>query len=241
MKNIAATSVGEIVARNFSAARVLTAYGIDFCCGGGVTLEDACRQHQVPLDAIVTELNEAVSLPDDRDYASLSVSELIQVIVDEHHAYVRSTIPALKNYLEKLSNVHGRRHPELHQIKQLFVEVATALAIHLEKEELVLFPYIQAMVEAQVQGYPLARPHFDDISHPIRVLEEEHDTEGERFRKIAGLSNHYTVPVDGCPTYRVAYALLQEFENDLHKHIHLENNLLFPRAQALFATFPFAQ
>ena len=239
MENLAQTKVGQIVAQNFRTARVLTEHGIDFCCQGGISLQEACQRHKISLETLTAELEAAGQLPDNRDYQSLSATELIHEIVDVHHRYVRTTLPALKTYLEKLAKVHGERHPELHEIKQQFSEAAEALTAHLQKEELILFPYILAMEEATEKGYPLSRPHFGDIDNPIRMMEEEHDTEGERFRQIATFSDNYTCPPDGCQTYRVAYALLQEFEADLHEHIHLENNLLFPRAQRLFADFPF--
>ncbi len=239
MENLAQTKVGQIVAQNYRTAQVLTKYGIDFCCRGGISLQEACQQHNILLETLITELETAAEQSDDRDYSSMSLTNLVQEVVDVHHKYVRITIPALQTYLEKLAKVHGERHPELHEIKQEFSEAAEALTDHLQKEELILFPYIKAMEEAQEKGYPLSRPHFGDIDNPIRMMEEEHDTEGERFRKIAGMSDHYTCPPDGCQTYRVTYALLQEFETDLHEHIHLENNLLFPRAQQLFTDFSF--
>jgi regulator of cell morphogenesis and NO signaling len=239
MKRLADAKVGQIVAQNYHTAQVLTKHGIDFCCRGGISLQEACRQHQVDLDTIATELQGATQLPDDRDYLSMSATELIREIVDIHHQYVRATIPALKTYLEKLVKVHGQRHPELHEIKSLFFEGAEALIAHLKKEELILFPYILAMEESQEKGYPLARPHFVDIEVPIQMMVADHDKEGERFRKIAQLSSNYTPPPDGCQTYRVTFTLLQEFEIDLHEHIHLENNILFPQARQLFADFPF--
>lgn len=239
METLLQTKVGDIVARNYRAAPVLTAHGIDFCCRGGVTLEEACQREQLKAEGLLAELEKALQSSDSSHDQSLELSELMDTIVEEHHAYVRATIPALKTYLEKLVKVHGQRHPELVEIKTLFSEASENLLAHMKKEELILFPYIRAMVESQEKNYPLARPHFGEIDNPIRMMEAEHQTEGDRFRNIAQLSNHYTPPEDGCQTYRVAYALLQEFETDLHRHIHLENNILFPRAQQLFASFPF--
>ena len=239
MKTLLQTKVGDIVAQNYKAAPVLTAHGIDFCCRGGVSLEEACHRQQVAIDELVNKLEETMQVSDSFHDQSLGLSELIDTIVDEHHAYVRTTIPALKTYLEKLEKVHGQRHPELGEIRTLFFAASENLLAHLKKEELILFPYVRAMVESQEKGYPLGRPHFGELDNPIRMMEAEHQTEGDRFRKIAQLSNHYTPPEDACQTYRVAYALLHEFETDLHRHIHLENNLLFPRAQQLFAEFSF--
>lgn len=239
METLANVKVGQIVAQNYRTARVLTDHGIDFCCRGGISLQEACRQHGILLETLTAELETAGQVPDGREYSSMSLTELVREIVDVHHQYVRTTIPALKTYLEKLVKVHGGRHSELHEIEQHFSEAGQALITHLKKEEIILFPYILAMEEAQEKGYPLSRPHFGDIDDPIRMMETEHDAEGERFRKIAQLSSNYSCPPDGCQTYRVAYALLQEFESNLHEHIHLENNLLFPRAKQMFTNFSF--
>ncbi|WKN46423.1 iron-sulfur cluster repair di-iron protein [Tunicatimonas pelagia] len=239
MESLLQTNVGDIVAKNYRTAQVLTAYGIDFCCRGRVTLEEACQSQQLAPEILVSELEEALQLPNAHQDHLLGLPQLIDTIVDEHHAYLRATVPALKAYLEKLVKRHGQQHPELHEIKTLFFEGSEHLLAHLKKEELILFPYIRAMVESQEKNYPLARPHFGEIDNPIRMMEAEHQTEGERFSKIAQLSNHYTPPEDGCQTYQVTFALLQEFEADLHRHIHLENNILFPQAQRLFADFTF--
>lgn len=237
MENLAKTKVGKIVATNFRTSKVLTSYGIDFCCKGGITLEEACNNNQVSLNQIINELEESFKTSDTYAYEQLSPTELINVIVSVHHNYVEATIPALRAYLEKLGTVHGERHPELHEIRDLFFDAADALTVHMKKEELILFPYIQAMVDAEEKGFPLSKPHFGDIENPITMMEHEHETEGNRFREMARLSGNYTCPPDGCQTYWVAYALLKEFEEDLHKHIHLENNILFPKARKMFVEF----
>lgn len=233
------TKVGKIVASNFSTSKVLTAHGIDFCCNGGVTLEEACKNKGVSVSQVLNELEESFKVPNSFDYEQMELGELIQTILNVHHKYVRSTVPALQAYLSKLCEVHGERHSELYEIKDLFYGAADALEAHMNKEEAILFPYVQAMIEAQTNHFPLSKPHFDNIDNPIKMMEEEHQTEGDRFRKIAQLSDNYNSPKDGCQTYWVTYALLQEFENDLHKHIHLENNILFPRARKMFDEFDF--
>jgi len=239
MENLANTKVGKIVATNFRTSTVLTAHGIDFCCGGGITLEEACKNNNVSVETLIGELEESFKTRDKQDYQNMPLDQLIQEIVNVHHKYVESTAPALLAYLEKLGRVHGPRHPELLEIADLFGGAAAALYTHMKKEEFVLFPYVQAMLDAKNNAFPLSRPHFEHIDNPIHMMEEEHEQEGERFHAIARLSNNYTCPPDGCQTYRVTYALLQEFEDDLHKHIHLENNILFPRAQELFSSFDF--
>jgi regulator of cell morphogenesis and NO signaling len=234
MEQLANIKVSKIVARNYRTAKVFTTHGIDFCCNGGIPLADACAQRGVDLDLVLEEVQAALQTPDAVDFESMRLPDLLNHIVTVHHQYVVTTIPVLRAYLAKLCRVHGERHPELFEIEALFTESALALLAHMEKEEQILFPYVRALADAQANHYPLSDPHFGHIQQPIQMMEAEHDTEGDRFRAIAELSDHYRAPADGCQTYRVAYAVLEEFEQDLHKHIHLENNILFPRAKALY-------
>jgi regulator of cell morphogenesis and NO signaling len=136
-------------------------------------------------------------------------------------------------FLDKLCKVHGDRHPELFRIHELFVGCAQELAQHMKKEELMLFPFIRKMVDASITGRPLDQPHFGTVQNPVAMMMHEHDGEGERFREIASLTDNYNPPADACNTYRVTFAMLKEFEEDLHKHIHLENNILFPASVEL--------
>lgn len=234
MENLEMTKVSKIVARNFRTAKVFTTYGIDFCCNGGIPLHEACSQKGADVQTLVRQLEAALLEPDTVDYSRMSLSQLIDHIVSIHHQYIETTAPVLKTYLAKLCMVHGERHPELHRIKALFDEGAGVLAAHMKKEELILFPYIDTLWNAHNNGADLPPARFGHIDNPIAMMEMEHAGEGERFRQIAVLSNNYSCPPDGCQTYRVAYALLDEFEKDLHLHIHLENNLLFPAAKTLF-------
>ncbi|XOV91262.1 MAG: iron-sulfur cluster repair di-iron protein [Bacteroidota bacterium] len=240
MENLAKTKVGAIVASNFRASRVLSAHHIDFCCGGGITLEEACQKKQEDLQVVLQELEETFKTADDVNYKDLELDQLIDTIVNVHHSYVLVTIPALLAYLDKLCRVHGENHPELHVINELFKEGSRALMAHMTKEEQVLFPYIKAMHESKTKGFSLSKPHFGDIENPIRLMEQEHQDEGFRFQQIEELSNQYVCPPDGCQTYKVAYAMLEEFEEDLHIHIHLENNILFPAARKLFKEISFS-
>ena len=140
-------------------------------------------------------------------------------------------------FLDKLGKVHGAGHPELFEINELFKGCAGELAQHMKKEELILFPFVKKMVAASLTDELIVQPHFGTVQNPIAMMMEEHDNEGERFRKIALLTNNYTPPADACNTYRVTFSMLEEFEQDLHKHIHLENNILFPKAAALEKKF----
>lgn len=234
MSTIAQKKVGGIVAENFRTAKVFTNYGIDFCCKGGITLEAACAKNGISLESITKELETEFNNPEEVHYSEFSLTQLIDYIISNHHHYVENSIPSLKAYLQKIAHVHGERHPDLHTIKDLFFAAAEALSAHLKKEELILFPYIKAMDEANSSHFHLSKPHFGHIENPIHMMEEDHDMEGERFRQISKLCNNYMTPSDGCQTYRVAFAMLKEFEEDLHTHIHLENNILFPKAIALY-------
>jgi regulator of cell morphogenesis and NO signaling len=234
MENLAQKKVGRIVADNYKASRILTEHGIDFCCGGGITLEEACKNQQKDIMVVLKELEEALKTKDNENWSQMELDKLIDHIVDVHHSYVVASVPTLEIYLEKLCKVHGERHPELFEIHDLFHEGARNLADHMEKEEKVLFPYVKDLVLSQRGGFPLSRPHFVHINNTIQSLEAEHENEGDRFKKIASLTNDYLCPPDGCQTFRVAYALLKDFEADLHKHVHLENNILFPAAKNRF-------
>ncbi|VXD18281.1 iron-sulfur cluster repair di-iron protein [Marinoscillum sp. 108] len=240
MKNLAKSKVGVIVASNFRTSRVFSSHHIDFCCSGGISLEEACTRNNVDLDRVLEELEATFQTPDTMNYQELDLDKLIDTIVSMHHSYVWATVPALRAYLEKLCTVHGDRHPELHSVNDLFAKGSQALLDHMTKEEQILFPYIKAMVQAKAKEFPLSKPHFGDIENPIQMMEQEHEEEGFRFRQIAELTGGYECPPDGCQTYKVAYAMLKEFEEDLHKHIHLENNILFPEARKLFREFSFS-
>lgn len=230
MENLTQTKVSKIVAQNYKTAKVFTQYGVDFCCNGGISLAEACKNKNIDIDQVVGQLEQQLREPDEQNFQKMDHSQLVDHIVSTHHNYVENTIPVIKTYLEKLCSVHGDRHPELFEIKQLFDEGAGALTAHMKKEEFILFPYIKSMQKSLLTGETLRAPHFGDINNPILMMEMEHAAEGERFRKISEISNGYTCPPDGCQTYRVAFAVLDEFEKDLHKHIHLENNILFPKA-----------
>jgi regulator of cell morphogenesis and NO signaling len=234
MNSIADKKVGKIVADNFRSAKVFTEYGIDFCCKGGIKLSEACETRGLDTDLVIEKIVKATQNADGVDYQALSMGNLVDHILQVHHKYIEDTIPALKFYLDKIEKVHGESHPELKEIKELFFGAADALTSHMKKEEFILFPYVKAMEEANLHHFKLSPPHFGTIENPIAMMEHEHDTEGERFRQIATLSNNYIPPSDACQTYKVAFSLLKEFESDLHTHIHLENNILFPEAKEAY-------
>ncbi|MPR31890.1 iron-sulfur cluster repair di-iron protein [Cytophagaceae bacterium SJW1-29] len=228
-------TIGSIVAKNWRTASVFHQHNIDFCCKGNIPLTEACAAARLDADQITDEINailEADAAPE-LDYAAWPLDRLAEYIETRHHGYVTAQMPELSAYLDKLCVVHGGRHPELLEIRELFAQSVGELTTHMKKEELMLFPFVKKMAKAQRENQEVATPIYGTVQNPIAMMMHEHIDEGDRFAKIAELSDRYTVPADGCTTYRVAYNLLQEFEEDLHKHIHLENNILFPGAIAL--------
>lgn len=227
-------TVADLVTENIKTAHVFKKYGIDFCCGGGEKIEKACEKRNVDLAELERELLEAAGTRERNfNYNSWDLGFLIDHIVNIHHKYVEENIPLLLQYTEKVAKVHGASHPEVQEIKELFYQVAGELASHLKKEELILFPFIKKMVNAEEVGELLDRPAFGTAENPVKMMEEEHEHAGEIFRKIAELSNDHTPPASACNTFRAMYSKLEEFEQDLHLHIHLENNILFPKALEL--------
>lgn len=224
--------IGELVAQDYRTASVFKKYGIDFCCQGNRTINDACEAKQLDEKLVVSDLNALLQAQagNATDYKSWPLDLLADYIVKKHHRYVEEKSLEIKPYLDKICRVHGEHHPELLEISEHFNATAGELAMHMKKEELVLFPFIRKMAKAKHSGTPLDPPHFGTVQNPIQMMMHEHTTEGDRFRKIDALSNNYTPPADACNTYRVTLALLNEFEQDLHLHIHLENNILFPKA-----------
>lgn len=236
MELLKTRSVGSFVADDYRAASVFQRYGIDFCCRGGVSIEEVSELHNIDADQLLSEIHDAVNgkSSEGTDFKSWPLDLLADYIEKKHHRYVERTVPALKQYLDKICEVHGARHPELEMIRNEFYVAAENLTAHMKKEEVMLFPYIRKMVGSEDCGEKLD-PGFWTVKNPIRVMMNEHDTEGERFRLISKLSNDYSTPEDACRTYQVSFSLLKEFESDLHHHIHLENNILFPKAIELEA------
>lgn len=225
------TIIGELVAKDYRTASVFKKYGIDFCCQGNRTIMDACQAKSIDATAVLNDLTQVNKSSSDSatDYSSWPIDLLVDYIEKKHHRYVVEKSQEIKPYLDKICRVHGNHHPELFEIAEHFNATAGELAMHMKKEELVLFPFIRKMMKVKNENTKLDTPHFGTVENPIQMMMHEHTSEGERFRKIETLSNNYTPPEDACNTYRVAFALLKEFEADLHLHIHLENNILFPK------------
>lgn len=224
--------IGELVASDYRTASVFKQHRIDFCCNGNRTIHEACSNKKMDTDRLIAELRQVVSSSNNTviDYTSWPIDLLADYIEKKHHRYVETKIQEIKPFLKKIVAVHGAQHPELAEVEELFTASAGELSMHMKKEELVLFPFIRKMTANQLTGETTPAPHFGTVQNPINMMHHEHDTEGERFRRIAELTNQYTPPADACATYKVTFSMLKEFEEDLHLHIHLENNILFPKA-----------
>ena len=232
METTKSPTIGSFVAADYRTATVFQKYGIDFCCKGGRLIDDVCEKQNISSHQLLNELAEISKQPDSNavDFQTWSLDLLADYIEKKHHRYIEQNTPALQQFLDKLCEVHGINHPELFEIREEFNASAEELAKHMIKEEQILFPFIRTMVTSDIKNVKPDNSSFGTVQNPIQLMMEEHVVEGERFQKISEISDNYTTPADGCTTYRVAYALLKEFDNDLHKHIHLENNILFPKA-----------
>lgn len=229
------TTIGDFVAKDYRTAAVFTKYGIDFCCKGQRTIEEVCRKMAINEDNLLEEINIILATKNESeiDFSNWSLDVLIDYIEKKHHRFVEEKTEILIPFLDKICSVHGDNHPELFEINTLFKDSAKELASHMKKEEMILFPFINEMITATKSHGSIGKPFFETVKNPIAAMMSEHDNEGERFRTISALTHNYTPPQDACNTYKVAYEMLEEFEQDLHKHIHLESNILFPKAKAL--------
>jgi regulator of cell morphogenesis and NO signaling len=225
-------TIGEFVASDFRVASVFSKHNIDFCCKGNRTLDEVCQAKGLDKNQIENEINTILNSKNENgiDFKSWPLDLLIDYIEKTHHRYIEEKTPMILQFLDKLCKVHGDRHPELFDINILFKIGAGALAQHMKKEELILFPFIKKMLNALKENISIEQSPFGTVENPIAMMMDEHENEGERYRKISELTNNYTPPADACSTYKVTFSMLQEFEQDLHKHIHLENNILFPNA-----------
>lgn len=231
------TTVGEIAATDLRAARLFDRLGIDYCCGGRQLFNEACRHAAVEPASILRELDALRStVPDgDDDVNHWPLDRLIDHIVARHHTYVRRALPAIRACLAKLESVHGQRHPELTHARRALDELSEDLLQHLYKEEQILFPYLRDLVEHAAHPERALLNPFGTLRNPIRMMEHEHQEAAGGLRLLRGLTNGYETPPDGCETYAACMAELSRFEADLHRHVHLENNMLFPKAVALEA------
>ena len=224
-------TVKELAVQVPGAARVFEHFGIDYCCGGNVPLEQACGKAGLRLEEVLSSLDNA---PRDAatavDWSEAPLAALAQHIVVKHHAFTRAETTRLEGLFAKVHAAHGAKHPELAGMQATFSSMADELRMHMMKEENILFPYLAAMERAVIEKKPLPRAMFGSVENPVRNMMKEHDDAGEALRTVRESSHGYAAPDDACTTYRELYRSLQEFEADMHEHVHLENNILFPRA-----------
>lgn len=240
MNELEGLTIKEIVTQDYRAAEVFERYSLDFCCGGAKTILEVCGEKSLDPVMIISDLMQLSQSRncDANRYNTLPLDALIDHIVAVHHGYVGRMLPTIFAHTQKVASVHGGRHPEVIEIAARFATVATELQSHMMKEENILFPYIKALVAAEANGDAAPSPPFGSARNPIRMMEQEHQSAGNELYEIRSLSASYTPPEDACTTYRVTYQELQEFESDLHRHVHLENNILFPKAIALEDRIP---
>jgi regulator of cell morphogenesis and NO signaling len=236
--NVAADKTIRDLAQEFpGAARLFEEFGIDYCCGGDRNLAEACSTANVPVDQVLDALEAAEYAAclsaAVRDWEKESLSELVAHIQRTHHKYTREEILRLNALFEKVVSVHGKNHPELHNMRTVFHGLAQELTLHLMREERVLFPYIVRVEEAVIQKEPILPCSFGSVQNPVAMMEHEHDDALEALRGLRELGSNFTAPADACVSYRALYQALSEFEADLRQHIHLENDSLFPRAIAM--------
>ncbi len=229
-------TVSEIAANSLGAVRVFEKFGIDYCCGGKRPLDEVCRSKGQDPEVVRRELAAALSgaAPGERDWSNAPLRELVEHIVATHHAYLRRELPAIEARLHKVYRVYNERYgPTLTGLPEVYAELRSELELHLQKEEMILFPSVVAYEEAVRSGQPLPRSPFGSVVHPIHMMEMEHESAGRALARIREITNDYKLPEYACVTYGALMSSLDELERDLHMHIHLENNILFPRAEQL--------
>jgi regulator of cell morphogenesis and NO signaling len=233
-------SVRELALEIPGATRIFEQMGIDYCCGGAASLENACASAGITTADVVRALGEAnqhqTQAGELKDWQTAPLSRLINYILEKHHVFTRQELLRLDALIAKVWTAHGERHPELLRLQELFKNLDEDLVPHMMKEERVLFPYIMQMEIALKNHEPVLVPPFTTVRNPVRMMSLEHDNAGALLREMRCVSSDYTVPSDGCVSYQTLYQALKEFEEDLHQHIFLENNILFPRAVEMEAS-----
>jgi len=226
-------TLGEIAAQDLRKAEVFKKYGLDFCCGGKKTVKEACAEKGIDVTKVEQELQHADKIKSTArplPYNEWSIDFLADYIVNTHHAYIKKNLPDITAYAAKVKQVHGGRHPELKRVHELVEAINAELTAHMMKEETILFPYIKGLVSVKNNHQPLQTTSFGSVQSPIKIMEAEHEAAAHDLQELRNITNNYALPEDACASYGLLYKLLDEFEDDLHVHVHLENNILFPKA-----------
>lgn len=232
MENFGTRTVGDIAVESPATTRVFEEYKIDYCCHGNTLFDKACEDAGADPEMVTQKIDEALrreeTVPESP--ADGTLSDLIHHILSKHHVYTKQEIIQLTPLMEKVATRHGEKHPELLEMQKLFRTACDDLGSHLMKEEMVLFPYVVKLETRFLKDLPGSRPHFGTVTNPVHVMNIEHDAVGDLLRQMRAVSNEYAIPEGACTSYTALYARLTDLERDLHQHIHLENNILFPRA-----------
>jgi regulator of cell morphogenesis and NO signaling len=233
MENTATLTVRDIALAAPATTRVFEEFHIDYCCGGRKSVADACAAAGVDADVVQQRLDDLIGTPDANarfQPENATPSELIGYILATHHVFTVEETARLTALMAKVVRKHGELHPELLELRDVFSHLVDSLIPHMRKEENVLFPYIQQMEAAVKHGSAPPLPHFGTVENPVRMMTRDHESDGLRLAKIRQITNHFTPPEGACPSFTALYAGLEDLEKDLHRHIHLENNVLFPAA-----------
>jgi regulator of cell morphogenesis and NO signaling len=226
-------TVAEIARQYPATVAVFEALGIDYCCGGNKSLRDACAKQNVSVDRVLSELADALAVrpaPGEQHWMTATLADLCSYIVDRHHGFTKRELPRLSALAEKVEQRHAHMHPELHQIRELVHALNSEMSTHMLKEEQVLFPRLKVVEDSAARGTPAPPAFFGALINPIRHMMTDHDDTAELFRSLRNLTHSYHVPEDACASFRALYEGIQALEVDIHQHVHLENNILFPHA-----------
>jgi regulator of cell morphogenesis and NO signaling len=234
-EDLRSLTLSQIVKKNYKAAAVFERYSLDFCCRGNRPVASACSDAGVDTDNVLSELELLGNESEIRGFnpEEWNLDFLTDYIVNTHHQYILKMIPVISAHADKVATVHGKNHPETKDIARTFTAVYKDLKQHMQKEEQILFPFIKRLVLIKASSLKFEKPYFGTVENPIRMMEVEHQNAGDELYAIRELTNNYNPPADACNTYKILYQELKDFEEDLHRHVHLENNILFPKSTVL--------
>lgn len=234
MQETETKTIREIALEYPQTTRVFEEFKIDYCCGGRKSLEEACRTMGIDTNLVDQKITDAINGIEENEKTNfpehMKTAELTDYIIAKHHIFTANEIERLTPLMEKVAGKHGPQHTELFEIQKAFQAISDELIPHMRKEEMVLFPYIKVLAAVSGTNIPIAKPHFGTVKNPVRMMLTEHDSVGDLLKEMRQLSNDYTIPEGACPSYKALYFGFEELEKDLHRHIHLENNVLFPQA-----------
>ena len=230
-----ARTISEIVVDDYRTAAIFEKNGLDFCCRGNRSITEACQEKGVNQAHLLRELSalQSETSQSDTHLQYWGLDFLADYIVQNHHGYIRATAPAMKAHVIKIADVHGAHHPELLRVRDIFLALSDEMAEHMQKEEQMLFPYIKQLVRSSAANVDAPSAPFGSVENPINMMRQEHEAAGAALEEIRRLTENYVPPEDACTTYAVTLEELAGYERDLHRHVHLENNILFPRAEKL--------